>query len=182
MRNVLLLSGAILALQLSGASATTLEWSYSGPGVSGAGTMDATYVSGVGYSLDSISGTANGQTILALDSYDAPDNFVFPPSPPNVGVDSLGFSFSVGDGSTSYNLYEDDGLYTPGPPYGCGAVYCLLGPGTVGAGDPYVALTSFSVTVVPELSTWMMMLVGFAGLSFAGYRKAKSGRTALSAA
>jgi hypothetical protein len=34
----------------------------------------------------------------------------------------------------------------------------------------------------PEPSTWAMMLIGFAGLSFAGYRKAHSARTALSAA
>jgi hypothetical protein len=34
----------------------------------------------------------------------------------------------------------------------------------------------------PEPSTWAMMLLGFAGLGFAGYRKAHSARTALSAA
>jgi hypothetical protein len=30
---------------------------------------------------------------------------------------------------------------------------------------------------VPEPSTWAMMLLGFAGLGFAGYRKANSGQT-----
>jgi hypothetical protein len=35
---------------------------------------------------------------------------------------------------------------------------------------------------VPEPSTWAMMLLGFAGLGFAGYRRAKSGGTAISAA
>jgi hypothetical protein len=34
--------------------------------------------------------------------------------------------------------------------------------------------------VVPESSTWAMMLVGFAGLGFAGYRKTKGARTAVS--
>jgi hypothetical protein len=34
---------------------------------------------------------------------------------------------------------------------------------------------------VPELSTWAMMLLGFVGLGFAGYRKAKSGRLDFSA-
>ena len=29
---------------------------------------------------------------------------------------------------------------------------------------------------VPEPSTWAMMLLGFAGLSFAGYRRARAGR------
>jgi hypothetical protein len=28
-------------------------------------------------------------------------------------------------------------------------------------------------TVIPELSTWAMMLVGFAGLGFAGYRRCR---------
>ena len=36
-------------------------------------------------------------------------------------------------------------------------------------------------SAVPEPSTWVMMLVGFAGLGYAGYRKAKNGQTALSA-
>ena len=30
--------------------------------------------------------------------------------------------------------------------------------------------------VVPESSTWAMMLVGFAGLASAGYRRARAGR------
>ena len=34
---------------------------------------------------------------------------------------------------------------------------------------------------VPERSTWAMMLLGFAGLGYAGYRRAKSGRTILAA-
>ena len=32
---------------------------------------------------------------------------------------------------------------------------------------------------VPELSMWAMMLLGFAGLGFAGYRQAKTSRTFL---
>jgi hypothetical protein len=180
MRNWAVICAALAAsavpLFVSGASATVLDWSYTGTGISGSGTMDATCTSS-GCAIDSISGTANGLKILGLDLYDFPDNIVYPPSPPNIGVDSTGFSFEV-TGGLSYNLYEDDGLYTPGPPYGCGAVYCLLGPGTVGAGDPFVALTSFSVSIVPEPSTWAMMLFGFAGLGFLGYRK----RAALAAA
>jgi hypothetical protein len=32
---------------------------------------------------------------------------------------------------------------------------------------------------VPEPSTWAMMLLGFAGLGFAGYRRARAGRATL---
>jgi PEP-CTERM motif len=39
-----------------------------------------------------------------------------------------------------------------------------------------------AVPTIPEPSTWAMMLLGFAGLGFAGYRKARSARTAVSAA
>jgi hypothetical protein len=38
------------------------------------------------------------------------------------------------------------------------------------------------VAAIPESSTWAMMLLGFAGLGFAAYRKAHSARSALSAA
>jgi hypothetical protein len=37
---------------------------------------------------------------------------------------------------------------------------------------------TFTATDVPEPSTWAMMLLGFAGLAYAGYRKGKSARTA----
>jgi hypothetical protein len=33
--------------------------------------------------------------------------------------------------------------------------------------------------VIPEPSTWAMMIIGFVGLGFVGYRKTKSARTAL---
>ena len=39
-----------------------------------------------------------------------------------------------------------------------------------------------TLTVVPEPSTWAMMMLGLAGLGFAGYRKARSGRRAAAAA
>jgi hypothetical protein len=40
-------------------------------------------------------------------------------------------------------------------------------PGTVNSVTGYVG------GVVPELSTWAMMLLGFAGLGFAGYRASR---------
>ncbi len=42
-------------------------------------------------------------------------------------------------------------------------------------------LTFGTESGVPEPATWAMMLLGFAGLGLAGYRRAKSGRTFLAA-
>ena len=43
---------------------------------------------------------------------------------------------------------------------------------------PFNAAFSLTGTVVPEPSTWAMMLLGFAGLGFAGYRQARKARPA----
>jgi uncharacterized membrane protein len=48
----------------------------------------------------------------------------------------------------------------------------------VGYGDYRGGLYGFLLTPIPEPSTWMTMLVGFAGLGFAGYRRARSALTA----
>jgi len=37
---------------------------------------------------------------------------------------------------------------------------------------------SLTITAVPELSTWGMMLLGFAGLGFAGYRRSRNSASA----
>jgi hypothetical protein len=46
-------------------------------------------------------------------------------------------------------------------------------------GEPFLAaatLAAGSSPAVPEPSTWAMMLVGFAGLGYAGYRETKRAR------
>ena len=45
---------------------------------------------------------------------------------------------------------------------------------TVGGANGGVFLDAVSINPVPEPSTWAMMLLGFAGLGFAGYRTAKA--------
>jgi hypothetical protein len=51
--------------------------------------------------------------------------------------------------------------------------------GNVGTGD--VGGKTGTIAGTPEPSTWAMMLLGFASLGFAGYRKARGAGTALSA-
>ena len=62
------------------------------------------------------------------------------------------------------------------------AVADLLGPnGTGEVGGMIETTITQTSSSVPEPSTWAMLLVGFAGLGYAGYRKARGARTALSA-
>ena len=175
---------AALALGVTSADAAVFDWSFSAAGISGGGTMTATQdpVNTNTFTLTAISGQVNGAAISGLSSYDGADQLVFYPNPPNVVVDTLGFSFGVGDGSQSYNIYEDFGNFTPGTYFACGQAYCLLGPGpsdssniNVGVGsDAVMALDSLTLSAAaPEVSTWAMMLLGFAGLGFAGYRNAR---------
>jgi hypothetical protein len=53
----------------------------------------------------------------------------------------------------------------------------------ISANDPgWTYVDNVSLTSgVPEPATWAMMMLGFAGLGFAGYRRATSARTALAA-
>ncbi len=52
-----------------------------------------------------------------------------------------------------------------------------IGTDITGQG-PFNAAFSLTGTVIPEPSTWAMMLLGFAGLGFAGYRQARKARPA----
>jgi hypothetical protein len=49
--------------------------------------------------------------------------------------------------------------------------------GGVGGSDPQDWFLRRSI--IPEPSTWAMMLLGFAGLGFVGYRQTRKGRAAI---
>ncbi|MBV8103775.1 MAG: PEP-CTERM sorting domain-containing protein [Hyphomicrobiales bacterium] len=66
---------------------------------------------------------------------------------------------------------------TGSPMGGCGQNNVGLTPGTSIFGPVDISV-SFSSALVPEPSTWALLFLGFAGLGFAGYRKAKTGRRA----
>jgi hypothetical protein len=72
---------------------------------------------------------------------------------------------------------QDDGLTTFFPPAGAtlvgfegSAIFSGAVTFLVEDHDGLSRLTG-SITPFPELSTWAMMLLGFAGLGFAGYRQ-----------
>jgi hypothetical protein len=75
------------------------------------------------------------------------------------------FAFGVGNYGNFYdsgaNVYLSTWL-PDGPANGPGSLFIPGDPGTL------------SVTAVPEPSTWAMMILGFAGVGFMGYRRRNS--------
>ena len=107
----------------------------------------------------------------------------FGPAPQNPGQAAVGNATSVpvvgltADNDINFALGDSD--YSSGTFHLHPGVNAITGQfiGSLGFGDvDFIAESS-----VPEPSTWAMMLLGFAGLGFVGYRKAKSGRGALPA-
>jgi len=62
-----------------------------------------------------------------------------------------------------------------------GGSISYAGSGTLTVTDPLIQ-ESFALTAAPELSTWAMMLIGFAGVGFVAYRRTKKGSAAIAAA
>jgi hypothetical protein len=90
-----------------------------------------------------------------------------------------GDTFGIGIGSASLPaLYVPFG-YTPGSPMSGSSTFSGQTLASMGLtpGTYQYTWSSDSLTVkigtVPELSTWAMMLLGFAGLGYAGYRASR---------
>ncbi len=133
------------------------------------GTLDATNQGGGVYLVTGMTGSVfgsgvspNPDPITGVAPLNPPgfttDNLLYPASDPTLDVYGIGFYTASGldwnvwgNSPGNYTLYAYDG----------GNYVVTQG------GD-------FSVTAIPEASTWAMMLLGFGGLSFAGYRKAKT--------
>jgi hypothetical protein len=109
----------------------------------------------------------------------------FGPAPQNPGQAAVGNATSV-PGCISCETGVDDINFALGDSnYSSGTFH--LNPGVNAITGQFIGSVSFgdfdfvAESSIPEPSTWVMMLLGFAGLGFAGYRKAKSGRAALPA-
>ena len=167
---------ATTAFGMQTAGAAEFDWSYSGSNggpVTASGTLDATPIGGGVYDVISITGTRNGVAITGLATYAGEDNEIYT-TPPH--VDYPGLAYSIIGGSV-FNVYYDT---STSDSYACGAVgYCEIGPGvagTDGLGPPVDSIgpiATFTLTAIPEASSWAMMMLGFAGLGFAGYRASR---------
>jgi hypothetical protein len=82
-------------------------------------------------------------------------------------IDATGIAFPVG--FPDLQSWTRDAALEPD--------WLRVGTDIVGAGA-FNASFSLSGSPVPEPSTWAMMLLGFAGLGFAGYRRARMTRPA----
>jgi hypothetical protein len=159
MKTAVKLGAAVLAMALatSSASADVFEFSFTTAGDSAHGWL-TTDVSEV---VTAISGSIDGFAITGLSGYGGADQQLFSWVYPY--VDYSGISFVANNVSYNWSSY----------PVPKGALAnSVSDPGGTG-----VALALFSgvtVTVVPEVSSWAMMLAGFASLGFVGYRRKKA--------
>ncbi len=205
MRKLLIATIAMFAMQGAAANATTFDWSISGA-FTGSGTLDASNFGPDQFILESITGTltdasADVYTINPTPNfYDGPDNVIYypqnlaPPSPPYFFLDLDGISFSVGNGTLSFNVYENNNPKVPG--YNCVATspYCIMGPGNTAAGGgldangnplDLVSAASFSLTVAPTPlpAALPLFATGLGALGLLGWRrKRKSAAAALAVA
>jgi PEP-CTERM motif len=169
-RSLLLAATVSVALTLTAsAEAKVYDWSYTltdGQG-SGSGTFDAdatlpaliTDATGI---ISSDPGFGVGPfTVTGISGYAGADSTIYA-----LGFDdnqvSLG-GISLATGAGDINIF-----YLDGAP---GVTNSVQNPG---GGLVALYTADLSVTAVPEPSTWAMTLLGFAGLSFAGYRRART--------
>jgi hypothetical protein len=93
-------------------------------------------------------------------------------------IDANGLLFDVNTTTAKSEAYPLFAIWSNTPQAGYSAAFT----GVVGNAEYYNIQGSATVSAaVPEPSTWAMMLLGFAGLGFAGYRRAKTGRATLAA-
>jgi hypothetical protein len=188
MRKVLMIGAALcaLGLMMAPAQAAVFNFNYVGmtdTSVSGHGQFTGTE-EGITpiYDVTSITGTTNDGAIItgSPSSYASADNKLYYPaaiSGLNDGgyetyptfVDVYGISFNVVGGDT-WNIGN----------YGGTAVADML-TNSGGYTNGVITPVELTVSAVPEIGTWAMMLAGFGALGFAGYRRSKREPAALAA-
>ena len=121
----------------------------------------ASPISAGGTLVTSITGTFDGFPLTETVVFGA-DQKIYSSGP---FVDYSGVGFTNG---TSFNLYWTDPTHS----FAQGG-YGVCYEASCNQSSGFYAVRNLTVTSVPELSTWTMMLFGFAGLGFAGYRASR---------
>lgn len=167
-----LTAGAALLLFSPTAKAGVFTFTYNdiADALSGSGTFTTGDVSSP-YLVTGISGIADGFTITGLMPPVGPstppfgnNNLLYYPGSPNF-VDFSGIAFTT-SGGPNFDLYFNNVEFTG---------YSKLQQPAIDSGFGLAAGTPISLTVsaVPEPASWVMMLLGFAAVGFAAYRRAK---------
>jgi hypothetical protein len=170
----LMIAGLPLGAAMERASAEAFDWSLTGPapglgGVPfpGSGTITASPTQSAGvWSIDTITGVVNGSQITGTSTFEGADNLLFTNGFAFVSLSGVSFVTAAGQ---SVNIFTFDGQGTP--PTGNAYGELTSNPGGFGVG-------TFTLTAVPESSTWALMLIGFAALGVAGYRASRKGGAA----
>jgi hypothetical protein len=176
----------LMAFSLSPARANTVyDWTLSGDGLSGSGTITLSStptvtISGTGYAVDAIGGTI-GSGDFTTSAVTGPwvtgqvDNIVYYPTALAGGhiLDDFGLGIVLGNG---YDLTIGAANANPG----------LYNANCCGSNNPIYSypLVSFDlgpVAATPLPSTWTMLIAGFAGLGFFAYRRARKSVATLAA-
>jgi len=94
----------------------------------------------------------------------------------DVTVDGFDFTFNPASGPSRSNMNWTPGSFSfianaPSSTLTFASTTCATGGDNACAFG--AALDKVSVSAVPELSTWVMMLLGFAGIGFVAYRRAQ---------
>jgi hypothetical protein len=144
---------ALLAAPVA-ANAGVFEFSFTSSLDSGSGSFDVS-----GSTVTGISGVVDGQTITGLSSYAGADQQLSL-TMPNFTVGGISFADNTGE---TFNL-------TSFPNGADGITNSIVNPSGGTVPTP-TALDTFTVTAVPEPSTWAMMILGFLGVGFVAYRR-----------
>jgi hypothetical protein len=158
---------AVAGMESAHAKVSTFDWTLTGPSPSlggvpfpGSGTITATEATGGAWDLDTITGEVGGSAITGKTTFFGSDNLVFPAGTTFVDTSCIAFTTAAGQ---SVNIFSFFPIGTPPS----GNAYGQFATNGFGVG-------TFTLTAVPEPSTWAMMVLGFAVLAFAGYRTSRT--------
>ncbi len=161
------LVGAALVLFSPAAKAAVEVWDFSFFGAvdSGFGQLTTDDSLSPNFLITGITGFYDSNPITALigpGGYLGNDNILFSGFPK---LDFAGFSFSTASNNVNVYFNTNEGFGLAGNTYAIGF-----------PGGPDEAI-SFSISAVPEPATWALMLIGFAGIGFFAFHRAKKTAT-----